>query len=260
MPAPIRVCRALFEAEHGPPEMNRRQKEREKRVLAAAEMLMVQFGRAGVSFRTLAGTLRIARTTLAWHYADLDALLGQILRTYLQALHVVLGEVPRDAENRQILLRAAYLNAIQGPFGQLTPLHKLLTRDRHALPADELESIERILRGLGELLAGDLGPIAMDLLERPWMDADMAEALLATIAAKHAAQAAEAAAEPPALALVEPPPPEPARPEPPAPTGFRYFDIQDIPLPAPGSLAAMTDKELARAARPPPNRKTRRNR
>jgi AcrR family transcriptional regulator len=240
----IRVCRQEVEAELGRPEMNRRQREREKRILEAGEMLMARHGRHGITFRTLAGALRIARTTLAWHFTDLDALLGDILRTYLQTLHTILGAVPVNAPNRQADLRAAYLKAIQGPFGGLTPAHTLLTRDRHLLPPDELDSIEQTLKGLSELLAGDLGPIALSLLEHPCISPEMAEACLAT-----------AAAMPPItttpITTQDQPEPEPAitAPEPPAPqpapsTRYRHFDLKDLPLPLPGSLAAMTDDEL----------------
>jgi AcrR family transcriptional regulator len=255
-----RICRALVEAAIGRPEMNRRQRLREERILAAGQLLMARYGRHGITFRMLAGALRIATQTLAWHYTDLDALLGEILRTYLQTLHTVLGAVAFDSPNRQPELRAAYLKAIQGPFGGLTPLHVLLTRDRLLLSADERADIDPTLQGLGELLAGDLGPEALDLLERPWMDHPQAEALLATIAALRAQSPS------PELPGAEPPTPEtapenvletpeapeaispttldPTDPEPPQPRAWVHFDIQDIPLPVPGSLAAMTDAEL----------------
>jgi hypothetical protein len=182
---------------------------------------------------------------------DLDALLGEILRTYLQTLHTILGEVPFDHPNRQPALRAAYLKAIQRPFGGLTPFHTLLTRDRHLLPEDELATINPIIQGLGELLAGDLGPEALDLLERPWIDHPQAEALLATMRSQPASLPQPAAIPQQSPVQAAPPPAEPpARP-------FVRFNIQDIPLPLPGSLAAMTDEELDaadnEAAALPPN-------
>jgi AcrR family transcriptional regulator len=251
MTQPTRVLRHLVEAELGRPEMNRRQRAREERILAAGQLLMAQYGRQGITFRTLAGALRITASTLAWHYTDLDALLGEILRAYLQTLHTILGSVPFGSPNRQAELRAAYLQAIHGPFGGLTPLHTLLTRDRHLLPADERDSIERTLLGLSELLAGDLGLAGLDLLDRPWVDPAMAEALLATAAAiRTEPPSAGVTPEPAAIpAALRSEPGEQAAPPPAGPPPGFFFDLQDTPLPVPGSLAAMTDKELDAADR-----------
>jgi AcrR family transcriptional regulator len=201
-------------------------------------MLMARHGRHGITFRTLAGALRIARTTLAWHFTDLDALLGDILRTYLQTLHTILGAVPVNAPNRQADLRAAYLKAIQGPFGGLTPAHTLLTRDRHLLPPDELDSIEQTLKGLSELLAGDLGPIALSLLEHPCISPEMAEALLTTAATTQEQPEPEPE---PAVTAPEPPAPLPPAPQ---PAPYRHFHLKDVLPPIPGSLAALSPTKI----------------
>jgi hypothetical protein len=166
----------------------------------------------------------------------------------------MLGDVPAGGECRQSLLRAAYLKAIQGPFGELTRCHTLLTRDRHLLPEEELSSIEPVFQGLGELLAGDLGAPALDLLQHAWMEPALAEALLATIARFKASPAADPEVPRVEIEPVAPEPTEdvsaadadPALSTPaPASGGFHYFDLQDLPLPEPGSLAAMTDAELS---------------
>ena len=181
MNPPARICRAIVQEIIGRPVLTGRQRKREDQILIAGEKLMARFGRYGVTFALVAASVSITRATLFFHFTDLDALLGEILRRHLRALAKSLGEVPHDAPNRQPALRATYLAATRGPFGGLSDAHLLLTRDRHLLPEDELEGIELTWRSLGENMAGDLGEEALDLLERPWLTAARVEPLLATL-------------------------------------------------------------------------------
>jgi len=181
MHPPARICRAIVQDIIGRPVLTSRQRDREDKILIAGEKLMARFGRHGVTFALVAASVSITRATLFFHFTDLDALLGEILRRHLRALAKSLGEVPREAPNRQPMLRATYLAATRGPFGGLSDAHLLLTRDRHLLPDDEREGIELTWQSLGENIAGDLGPEALDLLERPWLTAARVEPLLATL-------------------------------------------------------------------------------
>jgi hypothetical protein len=191
----------------------------------------------------------MAPTTLRFHYVDLDALCGDILRIHLRKIADAIGNVPRGAENRRQLQRAAYLAATRSASSSLTNAHLILTRDRAFLPSDELDSIENIRRVLGESLVEPGNPDILPVLDTPWIGPDQIEAALTLLAPAIGKPAAAAKPESPPLTAVEPAEP-PARP-------FIRFNIQDIPLPLPGSLAAMTDEELDaadnEAAAPPPN-------
>jgi AcrR family transcriptional regulator len=197
MNPPARICRAIVQDIIGRPALTGRQRDREDKILIAGEKLMARFGRHGITFALVAASVSITRATLFFHYTDLDALLGEILRRHLRALATALGEVPHDAPNRQAVLRATYLHATRGPFGGLCDAHLLLTRDRHLLPEDELEGIELTWQSLGENMAGDLGAEALDLLERPWMTAARVEPLLATLEDTKNAPAPELELPPP---------------------------------------------------------------
>ena len=165
-PSP-RVCRAMVEHLLGAPVLTERQQRREARILAAAQHLLVHFGSGCISFRALATALRISTATLAWHYTDMDALLGEILRRHLRLITEALAAVPRTAANRQPLLRQAYLRATRSAGGGLHEAHILLTRDRHLLPEDERGPIEHTLRAIGQALAGASGPEALAGLSGP---------------------------------------------------------------------------------------------
>ena len=231
-PSP-RICRALVEDHLGPPDFTERQIRREEKILAAAEHLMVKFGRAAVSMRLLATALRMSTSTLIWHYTDMDALLAEILRRHLRAITQAVGAVPHNAPNRQTAMRQAYLAATRAAFGRLTSKHLLLTRDRHLLPADELDHIEQTIQTLGETIAGDLGPEAMDVLNLPWATPEIAEPILATInTARHPAK---------------PPTPQPLTLTSLRPAAHTHTDDTPWPPPRtgpPDPMANFTDAEL----------------
>jgi len=207
MNASPRICRAMVESIFGPPILTERQRLRQEKILAAAVHLMAHFGHAAITARILAAALRITTAALAWHFTDTDALLGEILNQHLATITGALAEIPHDAPNRQALLRAAYLTATRTASGQLTPTQILLTRDRHLLPLDVLIPLEQSFQTLGETLAGDLGPQALDLLSLPWVTAETAEPLLAALNAQNQAEPAtqKQPAKPPAP---RPPPPQ----------------------------------------------------
>ena len=199
MPAPLRILRNMVERVAPRPPLNPRQQEREHRILQAGEALMAGFGRQGITFALLATALRISAASLRWHYADLDALLVEILRRHLRVIAAALDAVPAAAPNRGPALRAAYLAATRNPDGTLKPAHVLLTRDRHLLPPDELSPIEKARDSLARQLAAGGPADTMDIADTPWIDASRIEPVLATLAANPPAQRAAPSAPNPAL-------------------------------------------------------------
>ena len=128
MNPPARICRAIVQDIIGRPVLTGRQRDREDKILIAGEKLMARFGRHGITFALVAASVSISRATLFFHFTDLDALLGEILRRHLRALATALGEVPRETPNRQPVLRATYLHATRGPFGGTPVLTRPIAR------------------------------------------------------------------------------------------------------------------------------------
>ena len=190
MPIPLRILRNMVQRVAPLPPLNPRQQEREHRILQAGEALMAGFGRHGITFALLATALRISTASLRWHYADLDALLVEILRRHLRDIAASLDAVPAAAPNRGPALRAAYLAATRNPDGTLKPAHLLLTRDRHLLPPDELSPIEKARDSLAQQLAAGGSADTMDIADTPWIDESRIEHVLATLAANPRAQRA----------------------------------------------------------------------
>jgi AcrR family transcriptional regulator len=209
----LRELRAIADEIVPPPWRTRRQNDRYERILTIAEVMMAQFGVHGLTFRATAIALRMAPVTLCMHFVDLDALCGEILRLHLRKIANALGTVPHDAENRRQRLRQAYLQATRQPLGGLTNAHLILTRDRHFLPMDELDQIERLRTGLGEILAGPGNPDILQVLDTPWIAPDQMENAI-TLLAPTAAQPEEIPGPGPASADAPVPEQAPAPPQP----------------------------------------------
>jgi AcrR family transcriptional regulator len=211
----LRVLRALADEISAPPYRTRRQNDRHDRILTITEVIMARYGCHGVTFRALAVALRMATVTLINHFVDRDAICGEILRLHLRRIADAIGNIPQEAENRRALQRQAYLAVTRTPAGGLTNAHLILTRDRHFLPLDELDSIEDMRRTVAELLAEPGAPHILDMLDTPWLAPHQIEAAITLLApaipapeliqdpAFSQAAATQSAAEPPAA-------PEPA--------------------------------------------------
>lgn len=152
---------------------------RQETILDVARYLIADEGLENITFTRLARALRMSPATLAFHFVDLPALLGHIIRQHLRALSAELGHVRADDPDRYHKRRAAYLAYTRTPLGGLTEAHLLLVRDRHTLPPDERDGIEDIRRGIGELLTDDLVEEAFALLDLPYLDPARVEARLA---------------------------------------------------------------------------------
>jgi len=181
MTTPLRILRAKAQ-ERNPAHfaLTERQRVREETILDVAKYLIADEGLENVTFSRLARALRMSRNTLAFHFVDLPALLGQIIRLHLRALSAALGQIRADDPDRYRRRRAAYLAYTRTPLGGLTEAHLLLVRDRHTLPPDLRDGIEHIRHDIGKLLTDDMVEEAFALLDLPSIDAARVEARLGT--------------------------------------------------------------------------------
>ncbi len=216
MPTPHRILRAQAQARDPKPlHFSIRDLERHDRILTVGRALLAENGRHNVTFAGLAVALSIGTAALRRHFADIDALLGEILRHHLQAIATALGAIPHTDPDRDARRRAAYIAFTRTALGGFTEAHLLLLRDRNLLPDDEHEPIERTRTELARILGGHLADEVLNFLDLPNLDAGDAEYFFGKLVARRAAQAAQAAAPAPARAEpLQPPaakPPAPAR-------------------------------------------------
>jgi AcrR family transcriptional regulator len=158
-----------------------REDEQRTRIMDLGQALMAIHGRHTITMAAFA--LAIGRTTahIRRHFPDLDSLLAHILHRHLRNIARALGEASRTHPDNQPALREAYAAATRTGLAALTEPHLLLTRDRHLLPADELEFVERTRAAIGETIAGELGRMAMVLLDEPGFHPATIEHMLAEI-------------------------------------------------------------------------------
>jgi len=198
------------------PPLTDKQREREERIIFAAQTLMATFGGDTLTIGKLALALRMTPATIRRHFIDIDSILAEILLRHLIAVSRAIGQVPVEAANRQALQRAAYLEATRTPWGGLTEPHLLLIRARHTLPDDLAKPIEGMRQIIGEGLGGAHAETALTLLDAPHLQAPQIEAMLATLTGAGNPTAAPA----PKPARPQAPPPAPA----PAPHKPHYRD------------------------------------
>ncbi|HTZ72132.1 MAG TPA: TetR/AcrR family transcriptional regulator [Acetobacteraceae bacterium] len=137
---PLRLLRNIAE-EAAPTRFTPRQQARHERIMNLGAMLIARFGVGAFAFGRLAQALRYSTSTLRWHFADFDDLVIAILRRHLNLLTLTLAGIPQSAPDAARSRRAAYLAATRDQEGNLTSAHKILLRDRAALPADEAGAI-----------------------------------------------------------------------------------------------------------------------
>jgi AcrR family transcriptional regulator len=159
--------------------LSEREIEREERIIACAQHLIVRFGAAAISFTNLALAIRISPTTMRMHFADFHALLGEIMRRHLKTINAAMAAVPRDAPDRPQLQRAAYIEATRF-LGAPNAPHLILITYRTMLPDDERESVDSIREQIGMVLAGADGGACLSLLDNPCFDLGQIEAMLHT--------------------------------------------------------------------------------
>jgi AcrR family transcriptional regulator len=214
---PARILRAGAETiAPANPFPTARERARHERILKVAKSLLAQHGRPKISLQTLATGLSMSAATLKKHFADLDSLLADILRTHLLALSTAIGAIPRDHPNRPAAMREAYYAFTRTPIGGLTDDHLLLTRDSQFLPEDERTVIEQTHANFGYMLAPACPAEAMLLLDAPYLALARIEFILAPLLApqeatqtKPPARRTEKPAPPKLLRLAPPPEPDP---------------------------------------------------
>jgi AcrR family transcriptional regulator len=188
MKTPHRILKAQAnDIERAPDRFNQRDRERHERILRVATPLFVANGRAALTTNGLAIALDIPASTFRRHFVDVDELLGVILTRHLAAISKALGVVPFDSADLPKARRAAYMAYTHTDFHDLTDIHRLLVRDRHLLPPDVREGIDATIAGLALTLAGPSSHYTLQiatLLDAPGFNADMVEAMIATLPAK----------------------------------------------------------------------------
>ncbi len=210
---PARILRAGAETiAPANPFPTARERARHERILKVAKTLLAQHGRHALTFQSLAAGLSMSPATLRKHFADLDALLADIIRTHLFALSAAIGEVPANHPNRAAAMREAYYAFTRTPIGGLTDDHLLLTRDTRLLPEDERSVIEQTHTNFGFMLAPACPAEAMLLLDAPYMPLARIEFILGPLLAPPEAAeppAPRAKPGPPRLLRLAPPPAPP---------------------------------------------------
>ena len=166
------------------PHLSGRERDREDKIVAAAQALIARFGRTALTMGNFAIAVRMSPATIRRHFPDIDSILAEILFRHLLAISKAIGEAKSDPRAPHKARRAAYLAMTRTAFNAPTERHLLLLRERQSLPADLAATVDELRTGIGEMLAGDFGPTALALLDTPELQAPQIEAMLATLARK----------------------------------------------------------------------------
>jgi AcrR family transcriptional regulator len=215
MKVPPNLLRSQVEDfEHTPNWLSTKQLERRTRILSTGCHLLALHGFANLRICDLAIALNITSSSIRFHFADLDALLIEIIKEHGKAINKAIGAVHHTDPDATAKRRAAYLTATRGPLGSLTEAHLLLTRDATMLSEANYAAIQQSHDQHAIILAGTLDPdTALTLLDAPRLDPIRILTTIATLEGTDPALAipfltpAPPAPEPEEIA--PPPPPEP---------------------------------------------------
>ena len=185
---------------------------REAKILQLGLAILTLQGRHATTAGGMAAAIGIAPATLRRYFADIDALMGEILRRHLATLEQALNAIPANTPNLHAARRKAWHQATRTETGALTDAHLLFLRDRHMLPPDILPALNQTYQTLAARLApGAHGPAAQAILDLPLTTADRIEPLFAALTGAPAQpQAPRLAAAPLKLDLAPLPIPIPA--------------------------------------------------
>jgi len=222
MKVPPNLLRSQVEDfEHKPNWLSTKQLERRTRILTTGRHLLALHGLRNLRICDLAIAMNITAAAIRFHFADLDALLMEIIHEHNKAINSALGAIHQTDPDAVAKRRAAYLATTRGPHGSLTEAHFLLVRDAALLSDENYTAIHQSHDQHGIILAGKLdADIVLTLLDAPRLDPLRIHAMLATLEGTDPARLL------PLPAPAPEPPAEPAEIEPPSEPGTWSDDPQ----------------------------------
>ena len=195
-PLPARILRPEAERCLTRPPPSPKDRENLAYLLESATNMLEKHGRAALELKDFAGSTGIGLRTIRRLVCDIHHLFGLVLTKYLDDLIATIAQRTAAYPDHHVRARDEYRRLTRSETNGLTRLHILYTRDRFALPPDELAPLERQRRILGTLLAGDAWQEALDLLDSPFMPFEKAEAMIQAGAAFEAARLTAATPQP----------------------------------------------------------------
>jgi AcrR family transcriptional regulator len=183
MKVPPNLLRSQVEDfEHTPNWLSTKQLERRDRILKVGTHLLALHGLRDLRICDLALAMNLTSASIRYLFADLDALLIEIIREHLKTINKAIGAIQATDPDALGKRRAAYLAATRGQFGTLTEAHLLLTRDATMLSEANYTAIQQSHDQHGLILAGTLDPdTALTLLDAPRLDPIRIQTTLATL-------------------------------------------------------------------------------
>jgi AcrR family transcriptional regulator len=216
MAVPPNLLRSQVEDfEHTPNHLSTKLLQRRDRVLTTGRHLLATHGLRNLRVCDLAIAMNISSAAIRYHFADLDALLMEIIHNHNKAINEALGAVHRTDPDAVAKRRAAYLAATRGPHGSLTEAHLLLIRDATMLSEANYAAIQQSHDQHAIILAGKLdADVALTLLDAPRLDPIRILTTIATLEGTDPALALPfltpaPAPRPEAIELLPPPQPRP---------------------------------------------------
>ena len=210
--------------EHTPNFLSAKLLARRDRILHTGRHLLALHGIRNLRVCDLAIALNITSAAIRTHFADLDALLIEILKEHGKAINNAIGAIHRTDPDAVAKRRAAYLAVTRGPHGGLTEAHLLLVRDATMLSDANFMAIHEFHNQHGIILAGKLdADIVLTLLDAPRLDPLRIHAMLATLEGTDPAEMI------PLPVLTAPEPTKQLQPPQPAPELTWSDDLADIP-------------------------------
>jgi len=210
MKVPPNLLRSQAEDfEHTPNNLSTRQLERRDRILATGCHLLALHGLRNLRVCDLAIAMNISSAAIRFHFADLDALLIEILHEHFKKINEAIGTIELSEPEPTAKRRAAYLAATRGPNGNLTEAHLLLIRDAAMLSDINYAAIQQSHEQHALILAGKLdADTVLTILDAPRLDPLRILATFATLEGTDPALLVSL----PVLAAPQPAPQQPAPP------------------------------------------------
>lgn len=167
---PLRIVRADAEDLDTPRRPTHAEIQAKERIRRLGRNIIGNYGRAALTTARLAGGLNMSLSTFRRHYADIDALLAELIADELRRIARLFGNVPQDAPDRQAACRAVFLDATRN-LGALAEGYRLIVRDMPLLPEDLRLPLERSLAVLGARMAGPCAGKCLALMAVPCLSA-----------------------------------------------------------------------------------------